>query len=213
MTPITSIILDAIILFIVSTVFVFIVNTSFSTLKKGVPQNDPVVTAILQNDTNAVTTLLKNPANPRDKPDSFGRTPLLWAAYANYSATNRIGEVDVKREPIIRMLLADGADVGAKDKDGWTALMWAAWSGLPRVASELLEHGALTTPADKQGNTALTLAAQRGQVEVVKVLLAKGADKMAATPAGKTALDFARTARDQYPAQRSAYDATLSLLQ
>lgn len=213
MTPISAIIKDAVVLFGVSTVFVYVVNTAFSTLKHGAPQNDPVVTAILQNDTNAVAVLLKDSDNPRDKPDSFGRTPLLWAAYANYSTTNRVVEVDEKRAPIIRMLLQDGADVGAKDKDGWTALMWAAWSGLPQVASELLEKGAVATPADRQGNTALTLAAQRGQVDVVRLLLGKGADKTASTPAGKTALDFAKAGRDQYPARREAYTAIISLLQ
>lgn len=214
MTKPGTIILDMIILGAVSTLFVFAMNWAFSGLKKGVPQNDPVVTAILQNDTNAVATALrKSETKDKDKPDNFGRTPLLWSAYANYSTTNRTAEIDAKRVPIVRMLLQDGANAAARDNDGWTALMWASWSGLPGVAAELLDRGVLTTPADKQGNTALTLAAQRGQVEVVRLLLAKGADKAATTKAGKTALDFAQAGRAQYPAQRAAFDATISLLQ
>lgn len=42
----------------------------------------------------------------------------------------------------IRELLAHGADPGAQDLDGWSALLCAAREGHPDICLALLEHGA-----------------------------------------------------------------------
>ena len=212
MTKPGIIIADMLILAAVSTIFVGIVNAAFSGLKKGA-KSDPMVTATLQGDTNAVVALLKNPATDADKPDHYGRTPLLWAAYVNYSSPARTAEEDRKRAPIVRLLLDHKVQIGTRDNDGWTALMWASWSGLTQVTGILLEHGADASVADRQGNTALALAAQRGNVDIVRLLLTKGADKAAVTRTHKTALDLAKLGMEQYPAKKDAYTGIVAALQ
>jgi ankyrin repeat protein len=213
MTKPGTIIMDMLILGLVSTIFVAAVNAAFSGLKKKGAKSDPVVTAILQADTNAVAALLNDPKTELDKPDNFGRTPLLWAAYANYSTTDRTLIEDKKRAPIVRMLLGQPVNLETRDRDGWTALMWASWSGLPQVVGVLLDHGAGTSVADRQGNTALILAAQRGNAQIVKMLLAKGADKTVFSRSGKSVVDLVRVSMSQYPDRKDAYSAILVDLQ
>jgi ankyrin repeat protein len=78
---------------------------------------------------------------------------------------------------VIPMLLAQGADVNAKDNRGQTALMKAAqgrWKHL-EVVKLLVERGADINATDNEGNTAVTLAGSSGQPETVRFLSAKGA--------------------------------------
>jgi uncharacterized protein len=42
----------------------------------------------------------------------------------------------------VRVLLENGADVNAKDRDGMTALNWALKSGHSRIIELLKAHGA-----------------------------------------------------------------------
>ena len=53
----------------------------------------------------------------------------------------------------VREDLRSGADVNAKDEDGWTALMYAAHNPNPEVVSVLLEAGADVDAKDKNGLT------------------------------------------------------------
>ena len=59
----------------------------------------------------------------------------------------------------VRELLANGADVDAKDKNGETALHWAACDGRVDVAKILIEKGADVDAKDNHGWTALHEAA------------------------------------------------------
>lgn len=92
--------------------------------------------------------------------------------------------------------LTNGADVNAKDDDGKTALMVAAYNieGKPEVARVLLEHGADVNAKDSRGKTALIWATDgvHQAPEVVRVLLQHGADVNAKDKDGKTALEYAR---------------------
>ena len=96
-----------------------------------------------------------------------------------------------------RRLIADGADVKAKDNDGSTALMWAAWRNSPEVAKILLESGADVKATDKYGNTALWFAAANDSPDVARLLLAAGADVNAKDKYGDAALIIA--ARENSP--------------
>lgn len=97
--------------------------------------------AIDRNSTNQQTTALLNAFN---RLDSLGRTPLHTAALlGDYRA--------------IKLLLLHGANIEATDKDGYTALHYAASRRSPRAAIALLDAGAqrnpvgglnLTTPLD-----------------------------------------------------------------
>jgi hypothetical protein len=79
-------------------------------------------------------------------------------------------------EPFVDMLLERGVDVNAVNRDGYTALMYAACNGCAGTVERLLEAGADIEVRDKDyGRTALILAAERGQIETVKALLNAGA--------------------------------------
>lgn len=74
-------------------------------------------------------------------------------------------------------LLAHGAHPDLPDKEGNTALMWAAVKGhLPIVQSTIERFHAGVNLQNALGETALFLAVREGHVEVVKYLLQNGAD-------------------------------------
>lgn len=317
---------DGIILLICSSVFVIVCNKSFDSLKKKGSESDTLTTAITQQSLERVQKIFdeKEYANlsKEEKLDSyqaycnsrvgrrdqFGRTPLMWAAYANFSdippkpekekttTTNAENSVesrvvegnatkvefrtesvattvtetkslvkteivtkvrvetwklaglqepaltgkkpegnpevwsenkrevsyrdrpeakkyepkrrkaDDSRRPIVKFLVDVGADVNAKDNDGWTPLLWASWSGLPQVAEELVAKGADLSVLDAKGNSALGLAAQRGNVAVVKMLLAKGAKP---SEQDRQVLEKAKA---EYPRRAAVYEEIQSLL-
>ena len=64
-----------------------------------------------------------------------------------------------------------GANVEAKDNDGWISLASAAWKGHAEVAQLLLEKGANMEAEDSDGMTSLMWAARIGRAEVVVVMM------------------------------------------
>ena len=81
---------------------------------------------------------------------------------------------------VVQALIAEGAEVNAKAKDGRTALMWASQKGHRDVVQALLAKGADVNAKDNKGRTAL-MAASWGSYDVVN----------ATTPDGETTLDAA----------------------
>jgi len=109
-----------------------------------------------------------------DNPDS----PLFAAA-----ATG-----DVVR---VKTLLAEGADVNTRDKDGATALLTVAMKGYKDVVEVLLANKADVNAKDKAGWTPLHAAAEHGHKDIVELLLAHKADVNAKTEGGSTPLHVA----------------------
>ncbi len=71
----------------------------------------------------------------------------------------------------IQKALQEGANPNAKDSNGMTALMWAAWFNRdPETVSILLGAGAETATKDDEGNTALDYARGKGNTAAVKAL-------------------------------------------
>ena len=114
-------------------------------------------------DVETIRVLLKaNPelVNNRDNP--VGWTPLHVAAQAGH-------------KEVAELLLANRADVNAKDNRGMTPLHWAAQAGHKEVAELLLANKADVNAKTKVGWTPLHWAAERGHKEVAKLLLASKA--------------------------------------
>jgi hypothetical protein len=78
--------------------------------------------------------------------------------------------------PEIRRLLSVGADIEAKDDDGWTPLIEASMKGHVQVVNELLVHGADIKATTRFDKTALHCAAWNGHLAVVIELLGHGAE-------------------------------------
>ena len=75
----------------------------------------------------------------------------------------------------VRMLIARGADVNAKEpSQNQTALMWAAAGRHPDVVRTLIEAGANLQARTRKGFTALHFAAREGDLQSTKLLLAAG---------------------------------------
>lgn len=72
---------------------------------------------------------------------------------------------------IVRMLLQKGASINEKNRDQWTALMFAAKEGHMDVVGLLLKQKQLQVDSkDTAGNTPLSLAASNGHNEIVRLL-------------------------------------------
>ena len=117
-------------------------------------------------DLTIIKDLLENPNIAVNFIGDFGRTPLMLAS--------RDGNT-----PVVKLLIANGADVNAKDttqtKD--TALMLATQAGKQNVAELLLNAGAMVDAKSRLGWTALMIASDRRFQELVKLLIIRGANE------------------------------------
>ena len=94
------------------------------------------------------------------------------------------------------LLLAQRVDVNVSaDKDGRTALHYAAEQGLRNLVDMLTERGAFVNTRDNDGWTALALAARDGHIDTAFLLLDRGAVADFANRDRLTAIDMAATPR------------------
>jgi ankyrin repeat protein len=97
-------------------------------------------------------------------------------------------------EPVVRELLAAGADVHARSTNALTNFpLHAALAGHPRpgVVGALLAAGAEINAPAAGGVTPLHLAAARGEAEIVGFLLHQGADPKVRLDDGMTPAEMA----------------------
>ena len=106
-------------------------------------------------------------------------------------------------EAVVRLLVEQGADVEARDKDGGTALHRAADNGHEAVVRLLVKQGANVEAKTNYGGTALLRAARYGHEAVVRLLVEQGADAEARDNDGETAL---------HRAARYGHEAVVRLL-
>jgi ankyrin repeat protein len=91
---------------------------------------------------------------------------------------------------MVELLLANKADVNARDSLGETPLEWAAYYGLTDMVRLLLAHGAAVNTMDGyDGSSPLHEAAKQGHTDVVKLLLAHHANVNAKENNGRTPMD------------------------
>jgi ankyrin repeat protein len=89
---------------------------------------------------------------------------------------------------VVRQLLADGARVNARDKNGRTALMVATRRNYVEVARLLIREGADVNAKDLMQDTPFLYAGAEGLIEILKMTLATGADLSSTNRFGGTAL-------------------------
>ena len=112
-----------------------------------------------------------------DVKDNEGNTPLHLAANG--------------RLEVLRMLIANGADVNIKANDGRTPLIIATQNRSVEIVRLLIEHGADITAKDELDWTALHHAVFAGAGEVAEFLIESGVDVGIQGASGRTALHCA----------------------
>ncbi|KAF1951670.1 ankyrin [Byssothecium circinans] len=118
--------------------------------------------------SDSLESILDNDTSNLNKLDNQNKTPLMWAA-ARGDCEN------------VGTLLEYDASTKPKDKEGRTALSWAAWSGSSGCATcvrRLLEHGADTNIKDTRAYESPLHWALKGDntAGIVTALLDYGAD-------------------------------------
>jgi ankyrin repeat protein len=113
------------------------------------------------------------------------RTALIAAVDANDWVDSRSQGVD--RLSVVRLLLAAGARVGARDEKGNTALIKNASNA--GIAALLLQYGADINASNNEGWTALFSASS---ADLTRFLLQHGANLNVRDKDGKTPLECAR---------------------
>ncbi len=136
--------------------------------------------------------------------DNTGRTPLMWAVYANFNDPIPAAMKDIERIYYVRTLLTTpGIKAEMTDKDGFSALHWASWSGMPLCTLLLADAGLDINRQDSNGYTPLMLAALRGNHEVAAILLSLGADTSLVNAKGETAEKIATSSESAYNKRRN----------
>ncbi|KAJ1482796.1 ankyrin repeat-containing domain protein, partial [Baffinella frigidus] len=119
--------------------------------------------ASLNGHTEEVRRLLAEGADIEGKGGEDECTPLLAAAQTG-------------NDELVLLLLEKGANVSARDNNGWNSLLHAAHIGREGAVRALLNYGAVVSEKDDDGWTALHCAASEGHEAVSRLLLAKGAE-------------------------------------
>jgi len=120
--------------------------------------------------------------------------PLGNSALTFVEACRRHDDLLESRAPLVELLIAKGAEVNHQDRDGFTALMYAARNGDTEAVNALLRSGASVNVADNTGETALIKAAASSCTEeTVRALLSAGADLSARDHKGRNALEAFRS--------------------
>ena len=159
----------------------------------------PLMTAARSGSVQTVTVLLDHGADLNATEHVRGQTALMWA-------------VDQRHTPVVRTLLARGANVHTRSAvwqqlentagntnnagdflmshGGASAILFAARQGDLETAAALLAAGANVNDTSAAGTSALVIAAHSDHGPLARFLLSRGADPNAAE-AGYTALHAA----------------------
>lgn len=98
-------------------------------------------------------------------------TPAGYAVMSSLIDAVKKGQVAT-----VKVIIADGADVNAKDASGNTPLHLAVEKGSQEIVNLLIADGADVNAKDASGETPLYKTVEEGYQEIVELLVAAGAD-------------------------------------
>ncbi|KAL8659763.1 MAG: hypothetical protein Q9226_000259 [Calogaya cf. arnoldii] len=110
--------------------------------------------AASNGDIERVRRVLQGKAKPFvdvNAADEEGRAPIIYASCFGH-------------EDVVEALIQAGADVDKKDRNQWTALMWAMTNRHKNIAKILLDNGASSTVKSSSGRTAFDLPAPNSEI-------------------------------------------------
>ncbi|MDO3058460.1 MULTISPECIES: ankyrin repeat domain-containing protein [Mycobacteriaceae] len=140
--------------------------------------------------------------------DRAGRTPLHYAAIDG--PREQMGSAWQEEDPArkaelheqsvefklanVRHLIDSGADVNAKDDEGWTPLHFAATHDSAEVVRQLLDAGAEIDAVNNKGETPLRCAVSATWMDpkTLQLLRDRGADPFRPANNGRSAIDYLR---------------------
>lgn len=114
---------------------------------------------------------------------SIKQSSSIYRGWPMLSIASLLGEKEIAAQ-----LLSQGADINARDKNGYTALHRASSKGQYDTVRLLLSSGALVNAVSNRNETPLVLAAQTGGLKTVNLLIKNGADTSILTSAEDSAL-------------------------
>eukprot|EP00742_Colponemidia_sp_Colp-10_P027683 GILJ01034423.1.p1 GENE.GILJ01034423.1~~GILJ01034423.1.p1 ORF type:complete len:314 (+),score=50.19 GILJ01034423.1:486-1427(+) len=91
----------------------------------------------------------------------------------------------------IDLLVDNGSDVNAKDRDGWTALRLSAQLGQAACMARLIARGARVLDALPDGTTTLHIATKHGKLDCMTILVTNGANVKAVSSFGNEPIHLA----------------------
>lgn len=102
--------------------------------------------------------------------------------------------VDHKTEEARQLILSGNIDLNAQDKNGYTALHFAAQYKNADIARLLIEKGAKPDLVDGWGNTPLwrALGSSKENVQIINLLLSSGVDPTTENDSGVSVISHVR---------------------
>lgn len=141
----------------------------------GADENTALYIAAYRVHVPVVHALIEAGANLDRVREYDGETPLMAAAGRIALSMSQISVGEIARLEVIRRLIEAGADVNARNNDGWTALMKAATVGNIEVVKLLLKAGADINAKNIRGDKALSCAKKAGHQKIIQLLRGAGA--------------------------------------
>ncbi|XP_059142079.1 ankycorbin-like [Physella acuta] len=129
-----------------------------------------------ENGNDKTVDLLINKGSDVNAVDKDGKNALIYGLNCTYNFYNF--DCFIKNQSYARFLadkisgylIKSGADVNFIDKNGWSALMYAAGKGAKRAVELLVKSGCDVLAVNKDGNNALAIASKYGFKDIVEFL-------------------------------------------